>query len=376
MEADDIGCFPDIPPAKVFRPTQQEWSDPSRYLSSISHLVQPDGIAKIIPPSNWRPSFKLPPQLRFPAKIQLLSELDGKSRSRRVFHEQLDLLCRNIGNDPVDLERMFRGSNLQVYDLWLRVQADGGYEKLSSNALFWEEQARTAGGGLSADELKVVYLQYLLPFDQRFSLQPQSKSDSPCVSAGSDLKRTPSASLPPPPSEIAASLHKFSKIAKQEARHSDYTSSDFLMDVEDALRGTALLYVFHSSAVWCFCHLTPPNRYNSLCNPVSKFVLPPSPHAPDSEYVAADDHTLPSLLAPPKPDYMNSPEGTPQRCISHRGSNAQLISTINKRISVQPCPRITLWCAATHAASAFKREAAASSEGKPRSAMFVADSSR
>lgn len=375
MEADDIGCFPDIPPAKVFRPTQQEWSDPSRYLSSISHLVQPDGIAKIIPPSNWRPSFKLPPQLRFPAKIQLLSELDGKSRSRRVFHEQLDLLCRKIGNDLVDLERMFRGSSLEVYDLWLRVQADGGYEKLSSNALFWQEQARTAGGGLSADELKLVYLQYLLPFDQRFSLQPQSKSNSSsCVSSASDPKRAPSASRPPPPSEMAASLHKFSKIAKQEARHSDYTSRDFLVDVEDALKGTALLYAFHSSAVWCSCPLTPPNRYNSLCNPVSKFILPPSPHAPDSDYIAADDHTPPSLLAPPKPDYMNSSEGTPQRCIVHCGSIAQLISTTNKRISMQSRLRITLWCAATHTSSAFKREAAASSEGKPRYAtLIVAD---
>jgi hypothetical protein len=48
---------------------------------------------------------------------------------------------------------------------------------------------------------------------------------------------------------MAASLHKFSKIAKQEARHSDYTSRDFLVDVEDALKGTALLYAFHSSAV-------------------------------------------------------------------------------------------------------------------------------
>jgi hypothetical protein len=238
---DDSGCFPDLPPAKVFRPTQQEWSDPSRYLSSISHLVQPDGIAKIIPPSNWRPSFKLPPQLRFPAKIQLLSELDGKSRSRRVFHEQLDLLCRKIGNDPVDLERMFRGSSLGVYDLWLRVQADGGYEKLSSVASFWQEQARAAGGGLAADELKLVYAQYLLPFDQRFSLQPAVSSPSFCVSSGPDLKRAPIAKPPPPPSDIVASLHKFSKIAKQEARHSDYTSSDFLADVVDALHGTALL---------------------------------------------------------------------------------------------------------------------------------------
>ena len=164
-----------------------------------------------------------------------------------MFHEQLDLLCRKIGNDPVDLERMFRGSSLGVYDLWLRVQADGGYEKVSCVASFWQEQARTAGGGLAADELKLVYAQYLLPFDQRFSLQPAVSSSSFCVSSGPDMKRAPSAKPPtsskppPPPSDIVASLHKFSKIAKQEARHSDYTSSNFLADVADALHGTALL---------------------------------------------------------------------------------------------------------------------------------------
>ena len=44
---------------------------------------------------------------------------------------------------------------------------------------------------------------------------------------------------PPPPLELAASLHKFSKIAKQEARHSDYTYRDYLADVSDTLNGTA-----------------------------------------------------------------------------------------------------------------------------------------
>jgi hypothetical protein len=205
--------------------------------------VQPDGIAKIIPPSNWRPSFKLPPQLRFPAKIQLLSELDGKSRSRRVFHEQLDLLCRKIGNDPLVLERMFRGSSLGVYDLWLRVQAEGGYEKLSPNAAFWQEQAKIAGGGLAADELKLLYAQYIQPFDQRFSLRPTVAQSS----SASAPKPFPSSNTktkdPSPPAELAATLHKFSKIAKQEARHSDYTTRDYLVDVADALKGTALLYV-------------------------------------------------------------------------------------------------------------------------------------
>ena len=261
---DASDSYLDLPKAKVFRPTQQEWSDPNRYLSSISHLVQPDGIAKIIPPANWRPSFNLPPQLRFPAKIQLLSELDGKSRSRRVFHEQLDLLCRKIGNDPLVLERMFRGSSLGVYDLWLLVLAGGGYDKVSASADFWQEQARAAGGGIEADELKLVYAQYLLPFDQRFSLQPALAKSSSARDASAAHVRSSTTRPPPPPLELAASLHKFSKIAKQEARHSDYTSRDYLADVADTLNGTALLYASPRTPLthYCFPVLSPPP---SLC---------------------------------------------------------------------------------------------------------------
>jgi hypothetical protein len=129
-----------------------------------------------------------------------------------------------------------------VYDLWLLVLAGGGYDKVSASADFWQEQARSAGGGIEADELKLVYAQYLLPFDQRFSLQPAlAKSSSACDASAAHV-RSSATRPPPPPLELAASLHKFSKIAKQEARHSDYTSRDYLADVTDALNGTALLY--------------------------------------------------------------------------------------------------------------------------------------
>jgi hypothetical protein len=159
-----------------------------------------------------------------------------------VFHEQLDLLCRKLGNDPAVLERMFCGSNLGVYDLWLRAQAEGGYAKLSSNSSFWQEQARAAGGGLSADELSLVYEQYLLPFDQLFSRNLSTVPQGSPVASGHRPARAP-VKPPPPPMELATSLHKFSKIAKQQARHSDYTSKDFLADLTDALQGTALLFV-------------------------------------------------------------------------------------------------------------------------------------
>jgi hypothetical protein len=56
--------------------------------------------------------------------------------------------------------------------------------------------------------------------------------------------------------------------------------------------------------------MTPLYRYSSLCNPVSKFILPPSPHLPDSDYMNTDNSGFTSVVGPPKPDYINSPEGT------------------------------------------------------------------
>ena len=49
----------DLPAAPVFRPTEQEFQDPLRYIDSIRAQAQEAGICKIIPPENWKPEFAL-----------------------------------------------------------------------------------------------------------------------------------------------------------------------------------------------------------------------------------------------------------------------------------------------------------------------------
>ena len=71
-----------------------------------------------------------------------------------------------------------------------------------------------------------------------------------------------------------------------------------------------------------------------MCNPVSKFVLPPSPHVPDADYVAAEDSTLPSLQAPPKPDYINQPEGNSRNKSWISTQTPNLSNKINKRLNI------------------------------------------
>lgn len=48
-----------VPPALIFRPTKEEFSDPHKYIKNIAPLARKCGIAKIIPPPGWDPGFHL-----------------------------------------------------------------------------------------------------------------------------------------------------------------------------------------------------------------------------------------------------------------------------------------------------------------------------
>jgi len=169
-------------------------------------------------PSTCRRSCVFPAENPAPVRAA-----PGKGGSRRVFHDQLDPpLSARSADDPAGSRANVPGSSLGVYDLWLLVLAGGGYDKVSSSADFWQEQARSAGGGIEADELKLVYAQYLLPFDQRFSLQPAlAKSSSACDASAAltcgvlqhaGRRRRPWSWQPP--------FTSLRRSAKQEARRS------------------------------------------------------------------------------------------------------------------------------------------------------------
>ena len=63
--------------APVFRPTMEEFRDPSSYISSITEIGQQYGICKIIPPPEWTPpNFALSNlSSSFPTRKQLLHKI-------------------------------------------------------------------------------------------------------------------------------------------------------------------------------------------------------------------------------------------------------------------------------------------------------------
>jgi len=50
--------------APTFRPTEEEFKDPIRYIQSIAEVGRQYGIAKIIPPDSWNPAFAIDTEVR------------------------------------------------------------------------------------------------------------------------------------------------------------------------------------------------------------------------------------------------------------------------------------------------------------------------
>ncbi|KAF1329798.1 Histone demethylase, partial [Globisporangium splendens] len=48
-----------LPPAKVFRPTLDEFADPIQYITRIQREAETTGICKIVPPAGWNPPFAI-----------------------------------------------------------------------------------------------------------------------------------------------------------------------------------------------------------------------------------------------------------------------------------------------------------------------------
>lgn len=60
-----------LPPAPVYRPSEEDFADPVTYLCNIAVESSPYGIAKIIPPPSFRPPNRaLEPGFRFTARRQ------------------------------------------------------------------------------------------------------------------------------------------------------------------------------------------------------------------------------------------------------------------------------------------------------------------
>ena len=72
--------------APIFRPSASEWADPFEYIRSVSAKVNEFGIARIVPPPDWKPPFALDAaRLRLRVATQRTSDLSERDYSRQQF---------------------------------------------------------------------------------------------------------------------------------------------------------------------------------------------------------------------------------------------------------------------------------------------------
>ncbi|KAK9083466.1 hypothetical protein Scep_029937 [Stephania cephalantha] len=80
-------CKPIIGDAPVFYPTEEEFKDTLKYISSIRPIAERYGICRIVPPSSWNPPCPLKEKQvwensKFPTRIQQLDKLQNRDSMR------------------------------------------------------------------------------------------------------------------------------------------------------------------------------------------------------------------------------------------------------------------------------------------------------
>ena len=157
--------FANFPEAPVFHPTPKEFSDPAKYIESISDQARPFGICKIVPPPNWKPPFVLDREkFAFRTRVQQVNFLDGQARLRLTFVENL---CRFMARRGTPLERLpvVDFQTLDLCRLFREVNKRGGMTTVTDEKR-WAEVARTLGHQASSGStIRQHYHKILYPYE-------------------------------------------------------------------------------------------------------------------------------------------------------------------------------------------------------------------
>jgi histone demethylase JARID1 len=167
--------------APTFYPTAEEFTDPMEYIASISHLGQPYGIAKIVPPAEWRMPFVLESDnFRFRTRLQRINQLEAASRAKVNFLEQLSMFHKQQGNANATIPIIER----KTVDLWrLRKEVNkvGGVLTLNRTD-GWGDVTETMGFGRHCTgHIKHAYMDVVHPFDEWSIRAKASLSTSPSM---------------------------------------------------------------------------------------------------------------------------------------------------------------------------------------------------
>lgn len=125
-----------------FRPTEAEFKNPMKYISSIKSKASKFGICKIIPPSDkWLQGKSFmrnvdPKSFLFPTKLQTIHKLALRNNAPVAkFMEDLERFCKE--KSITMTVPVIDGQELDLYRLFKSVAALGGLQKVRSFILLY-----------------------------------------------------------------------------------------------------------------------------------------------------------------------------------------------------------------------------------------------
>jgi len=164
---------PTLPSAAIFRPTEEEFKDPMKYIASIRTEGQKYGICKIIPPSEkWLKGKKMidmvdPSSFLFPTKVQNIHQLQTRDGPCSKFMSDLESFLEK-NKTPLRSKPVIEGQFLNLYKLYKSVNSRGGMFQVSIENK-WKEIVREMKLNCENISLQQIlrqqYEKYLLSYE-------------------------------------------------------------------------------------------------------------------------------------------------------------------------------------------------------------------
>ncbi|KAF2646923.1 PHD transcription factor-like protein [Massarina eburnea CBS 473.64] len=156
--------------APTYRPTAEEFKDPLVYIQKIGAEAAKYGIAKIIPPESWTPTFAIDTErFHFRTRRQELNSVEGGTRANLNYLDQLAKFHKQHGMSLTRFPSVDKRP-LDLFKLKKAVETRGGFERVCKQKK-WAEIGRDLGysgkimSSLSTS-LKNSYQKWLHPYEE------------------------------------------------------------------------------------------------------------------------------------------------------------------------------------------------------------------
>lgn len=186
--------LPKLPEAPTFRPTEEEFEDPMKYIMSIREKGKKYGICKIIPPSNkWlqgKPFWKVVngDKMIFETKVQNIHQLQNRNGPNQKFMDALNAFMEKKGT-PIKNVPHLDGAPVDLYRLYQEVRKRGGFHTVNKHKKWKEitlELRYVSPSTQMVAALKNHYQKLLFPYELNDRFPKEKAVSLPVIDDESD----------------------------------------------------------------------------------------------------------------------------------------------------------------------------------------------